>query len=156
MFLYDVCSLLNTNKVPYAVVGGHAVALHGAVRGTVDIDIIIKWTLKNLQKSEQIFKEYGLESRLPVIAEDIFQFRDEYIKNRNLTAWSFYHPQRQSDQIDIIISYDLAGKKTKSVRIPGGNIQILALNELIKMKQQAGREQDLLDIKALQKVSKKK
>ncbi len=154
MFLYDVCKLLSENKVSYAVVGGHAVALHGAVRGTLDIDIVIKWTLKNLQKTEQILNTYGLVSRLPLTAGDIYQFRDEYIRNKNLTAWNFYHPQQLNKQVDIIISYDLTGKKTKSVKISGGVIKILSLNDLIKMKQRAGREQDYLDVEALQKIHK--
>ena len=48
MFLIKVVDKLREKNIPYAIVGGHAVALHGAVRGTLDIDLIIKWTLKNL------------------------------------------------------------------------------------------------------------
>jgi|GEM_PF-5334463 len=31
-----------------ALLGGYAVALHGA-RGTVDIDIVLRWTLRDLE-----------------------------------------------------------------------------------------------------------
>lgn len=37
-FLNQICHALQTNRVRYALVGGYAVALHGAVRGTVDVD----------------------------------------------------------------------------------------------------------------------
>ena len=156
MFLYEICSLLEKGQVPYAVVGGHAVALHGAVRGTVDLDIVINWSKTHLNKTEKILKEYGLESRLPVTAEDVYEFRDEYIKNKNLTAWNFYHPQQQNKQVDIIINYDLKGNKTKRVKIPGGEIKILEIKELIDMKALAGREQDKHDINALNKLMNKK
>ena len=42
VFLLKVASTLNKSQVPYAIVGGQAVALHGAVRGTIDIDLITK------------------------------------------------------------------------------------------------------------------
>ena len=45
--LERVCTALNRASVRYAVVGGHAVALHGAVRGTVDI--IIAYDLNGKQ-----------------------------------------------------------------------------------------------------------
>ena len=37
----DLCSLLNGNSVDYLVVGGYAVAFHGAPRFTGDLDILI-------------------------------------------------------------------------------------------------------------------
>ena len=37
--LEKVCAALAQAKLRFAIVGGHAVALHGAVRGTVDIDL---------------------------------------------------------------------------------------------------------------------
>ncbi len=39
-FLNQICNALQTNRVRYALVGGYAVALHGAVRGTVDVDAL--------------------------------------------------------------------------------------------------------------------
>jgi len=88
-FLSKVCRSLAGERVRYAVVGGHAVALHGAVRGTVDIDIALTWDLRSLQAAERALAEMGLVSRLPVGAADVFQFRDEYVRNRNLVAWNF-------------------------------------------------------------------
>ena len=42
MFIYKVIGILESKNIEYAIAGGYAVALHGAVRGTVDIDLIIK------------------------------------------------------------------------------------------------------------------
>ena len=82
MFIERVIGQFDKYRIPYAVVGGHAVALHGAVRGTVDIDFIITWSLENLKLVESSLKEIGLRPRLPITAQDLFHFREEYIKNK--------------------------------------------------------------------------
>ncbi len=48
-----------------SVVGGYAVALHGAVRATVDIDIALTWDLRSLQAAERTLVELGLVSNCP-------------------------------------------------------------------------------------------
>lgn len=62
---------------------------------------------------------------------------------RQGTAWNFYNPDDLSVQVDIIISYDLKGKRTKRIQLADGSIQILALRELIKMKRESARPQDI-------------
>ena len=99
-----LCQAFARKKLRYAIVGGYAVALHGAVRGTVDVDIALNWNLKSLQIAEQVLSELGLESRLPISALDVFQFREEYIQNRNLIAWNFHNPKDPTEQVDIIMT----------------------------------------------------
>ncbi|MEQ9022354.1 MAG: hypothetical protein RLN82_06285 [Pseudomonadales bacterium] len=149
-FLESVCRAFDQAGVRYAVVGGYAVALHGAVRGTVDVDCVINWSQKSLKQAEAALNDIGLESRLPVTAEDIFQFRDEYIQNRNLLAWSFYNPGDLSQQVDLLIHFDLKGKRTKEFRLGDQVIKVLNKEALIAMKRQSGRPQDLADIRALE------
>ena len=151
-FLERVCLVLETNNVPYAVVGGHAVALHGAVRGTVDIDYVIRWSLKNLVNVEEALNSIGLQSRLPIGADDIYHYRDEYIKNRNLLAWTFYNPSDLSEQVDVLINYDLTGKKTQSFQLSNQQVRVLSKRDLIDMKVASGRPQDLEDVAALERL----
>lgn len=151
-FLEKACAALTASKVKYAVVGGHAVALHGAVRGTVDVDVIISWTLAGLKRTEAALAKIGLVSRLPITANDIYQFRDEYITKRNLIAWNFYNPDDLSEQLDLVITTDLKGKTTRQVKLSTGNIRILSRRDLIAMKKESGRPQDLEDISALERI----
>ena len=153
MFIQSICLALDCARVPYAIVGGYAVALHGVIRGTVDVDVVIQWSLENLRNTEKAFKEIGLVSLIPITAENVFHFRDEYIQNRNLIAWNFYDPSNPLNQVDIVINYDLQGvHHTKKIETFLGTIRILSLNELIKMKEASGRLQDLEDIKALKNL----
>ena len=151
-FLERVCAALRSAGVSYAIVGGHAVALHGAVRGTVDVDLIISWSKATLRKAEVALNDINLVSRLPITAEDVYQFRDEYIDNRNMIAWNFYNPDDLSEQLDLVIATDLKGKKTKRIKLVGGEIRILSKQDLIEMKRSSGRPQDIEDIKALERL----
>lgn len=151
-FLERVCSAFNSAKLSYAVVGGHAVALHGAVRGTVDIDFVINWNKKTIVNAERTLNSIGLESRLPINAEDVFLYQKEYIENRNLIAWSFYNPKDLSEQVDILINYDLSGEKTDSIVLANAKVQVLKISSLIRMKKASGRPQDLEDVAALEQL----
>ena len=125
-FVHEVCRALDRRKIRYALVGGYAVALHGAVRGTLDIDIVVNWSRTSLERSEQALVGLGLVSRLPVGAEDVFRFRDEYIRNRNLVAWNFYNPQNPAEQVDLVITYDLRGRRRQRIRTADGSLQVLS------------------------------
>ena len=59
---------LKKEKINYMIVGGYAVNFHGHSRNTVDIDLVIKFTLTNLKKIEALLHEMGLISRLPIDA----------------------------------------------------------------------------------------
>lgn len=127
-------------------------ALHGAVRGTMDVDIVINWDQDSLRNTVHALNEIGLVSSLPVGADEVFRFRDEYIENRNLIGWNFHHPGDLSQQVDIIITYDLKGKKRKKLATQSGPLNVLNLTELIAMKIHSGRPQDLEDVKALELI----
>lgn len=152
MFIINLCTALKDAGVIYAIVGGYAVALHGAVRGTLDIDIVIKWTLANLQNAENVMHLLGMVSRLPITANDVYNFRAEYIEKRNLIAWNFYHRERPSEQVDIIITYDLDEDLFELLSTSLGPLAVLKREPLIAMKRLSGRPQDLEDIKALEQL----
>lgn len=151
-FLHRVCAALASQGIRYALVGGHAVALHGAVRGTVDVDIALAWNQHTLQAAEQALQAIGLVSRLPVTAADVFAFRDEYITQRNLIGWNFYNPDNLTEQVDIVINYDLTGRRLKRIATAGGTLIVLGLADLIMMKRASGRPQDLEDVNALEQL----
>ncbi|MFL5493315.1 MAG: DUF6036 family nucleotidyltransferase, partial [Gemmatimonadales bacterium] len=49
--LLTVCRLLNAAGVRYVIVGGFALALHGAIRATKDVDVLIEPTLDNARRA---------------------------------------------------------------------------------------------------------
>lgn len=152
MFIQTVIRALDEHRVKYALVGGYAVALHGAVRGTVDVDIATALNRATFKRAETALHEIGLESRLPMTAEEVFAFREEYIQNRNLKAWSFTNPCNPLEVVAILITEDAKRITTVNKRAFGMIVRVAAIADLIAIKQKAGRAQDLEDIKALRKL----
>ena len=152
MFLVRVCEALAAARVPYAVAGGYAVALHGAVRGTVDVDLVIHLAEADFVSAEKALVGLGLKPRLPVTAAEVFRFREEYIRNRNLIAWSFANPSNPAEVVDILITEDLRRCRPVRMTIKGHPVRVLSKKDLIRMKTQSGRPQDLEDVAALKKL----
>jgi hypothetical protein len=152
MWLLRVAKAFDQARVPYAVVGGFAVALHGAVRGTVDVDLVIRFREADFRRTEKVLIALGLQSRLPVTASEVFRFREEYIRNRNLRAWTFVNPSRPSEIVDVILTEDLADLEIEKITIQNQIVRVASLADLIRMKQGTGRPQDQEDVKALKRL----
>ncbi len=152
MFIRNVIQALQKYEINYALIGGYAVALHGAIRGTVDIDIVVSLTRKSLQGAERALESIGLKSHLPITATDMYQFREEYIKKRNLAAWSFNNADNPLEVVDILITEDVKQIKTVIKKAFGVEIRVAAIPDLISLKTKSGRPQDKEDIKALKKL----
>ena len=154
MFLERLVEAFHERKIPYAIVGGVAVALHGAPRGTVDIDIVLKHSRRFFNELEACMKGLGFLPRLPVTASEIYEFKDEYIARRNLIAWSFYNPQNPIEVLDVILTHDLSDMKSVSKKFGLQSLRVLSIADLISMKKQSGRPQDLEDVKVLKGLLK--
>ncbi len=148
----EILKFLQLEGVRYSIVGGYAVALHGIVRGTLDLDIIIEHTLDQFSACESALKKAGLISRIPVSAKDVFQFRKEYIEQRNLIAWSFYNPKTPLEVVDIVITHDLRTLNQVQKKLGSMKISVLSIDDLIKMKRDSNRPQDIEDVKMLEEV----
>ena len=156
MLIYDIHKVFEKYQIPYAVIGGYALAFHQIVRATVDVDLIMKLDLNTFEKAEEALKSIGLQSRIPVNAKDIINFRKEYIENRNLIAWSFVDYQNPIRQVDILITADIKSFKIEKITVGGLKIPVISLADLLKMKKKSGRPQDLLDVEMIQQRMKEK
>ncbi|MES2504725.1 MAG: nucleotidyl transferase AbiEii/AbiGii toxin family protein [Myxococcota bacterium] len=149
--LEKVCTCFEKNNIPYALVGGYAVALHGVPRGTFDMDFIIRFRENDFIALEAAMISIGFKSRLPVSAKEVFQFRQEYIDNRNLIAWTFINQTNAMELVDIVLTDNLEDVSTVNKIIGTTKIQVLSKADLINMKKRAGRPQDLIDVNFLER-----
>ncbi len=154
MFYYKVFKALE--GIDYAVVGGFAVALHGATRGTVDLDVVISFRREEFLRVEAALLGIGLSPRVPLKATEVFEFRKDYIQKRNLIAWSFVNTSKPIEVVDIILTHDRKTMKTKTLDVRGIKIPVASIADLIQMKKQSGRPQDLEDIKMLEAIRREK
>jgi hypothetical protein len=150
MDISKIISALEKHGVRCSIVGGCAVALHGVVRGTIDLDLVIEHKADQFSHCEAALTSLGFVSRLPVTANEVYQFRDEYVKNRNMLAWSFYKPDNPMHVVDILITKDLCTLTSTRIKSATFSYPVISLADLVQMKKEAGRPQDLEDLKLLE------
>lgn len=152
MFINKVVQSLETQGLPYALVGGYAVAMHGAIRATLNLDFVIGLERSEFLKFEEAMEIIKLVPRLPVKASEVFELRKEYIQNRDILTWSFYNPANPREVVGVVLTQDLNTIDTAVKEVGDQKIVIAAIEDLITMKQMAGRPKDLEDIRALERL----
>jgi hypothetical protein len=151
---------LSETGIRYLVVGGVAVVLHGYVRSTVDLDIVIDFEPRNLDRAVRFFEERGFTPRPPV---PLRSFRDaterqRWIDEKNLQVLSLWHPDMPFLTVDIFVKEPFPFEEAyqRAMRAPLGEsiVTVAAIDDLIAMKRVAGRPQDVIDVEALLELKK--
>jgi aminoglycoside-2''-adenylyltransferase len=142
--LVTVCRLLNAAGVRYVIVGGFALALHGAVRATKDVDVLIDPTIDNARRALEALRglTYGIAAELDpaeVVARPITIIGDDPRVDLLTLAWS--------------VRYADAEPRMLRVRIEGVEIPYADLDTLIRSKQ-TGRLQDRADAETLEELKR--
>jgi predicted nucleotidyltransferase len=154
-FYEDLLQTLEEKHVRYLVVGGVAVILHGFVRATADLDLLVGLEPKNVDAFLALMKKRGYQPKAPVSMDDfkVPEIRKKWISEKGMVVFSFFHPQRSQELIDILteetIPFEEAYKRRVMVPMGKTQISLASPEDLITLKQKAGRPQDLQDIQAL-------
>lgn len=160
MFYEDVFRKLVEGKIRFAVAGGIALVLHGAVRFTADLDLIVKLSEENMHRFIAAMNELGYKPKLPVKAEDLgnASLRETWANEKNMTVFTFYHPDRPINQIDVFIreplEYDMIEKELTWITARDVTIPVVSIPHLRTLKKMSGRQQDIADIEALDELEK--
>ena len=161
MFCEEVFRKLGERKVRYAVAGGIALVLHGAVRFTADLDLIVDLSSYNLENFISAMNELGYKPRLPVKAEAFADssIREKWITEKGMEVFTFYHPDREINQVDVfvreLLKFDDIEKEIVWINARDVIIPVISLSHLKILKRIAGRPQDFADIEALEELEKK-
>ena len=144
--LATVCSLLNAAGVKYVVVGGFALALHGVVRATKDIDILVEATLDNVRRALEALEAlpWGISRELDpaeVVTKPITVIGDDPRVDLLTLAWS--------------VRYADAAPKAQKAELDGVEIPFADIDTLIRTKQ-TDRFQDKADVENLEQVKRLK
>ena len=70
-----LCRRLNEEGARYALIGGFAVILHGYVRGTKDIDLLVEASATNLQALKRALGDLEDKAILEVTDEDLERYK---------------------------------------------------------------------------------
>ncbi len=156
MYYENVFSSLQKNNIRYAVAGGIALVLHGVVRFTADLDLIVDLEPENLKRFIHAMNELGYCPRNPVKAEDLLDLatRGLWKREKGMEVFSFVDPGQPMTLIDVFIEEKIPfGEVMKDLMrftAKGVTIPVVSLAHLKRLKKEAGRPQDLADIEAIE------
>jgi hypothetical protein len=160
MFYFEVFNAFYQEKVKYLVVGGLAVNLHGVPRITYDIDIIISTDRDNVLKLNRTLRDLGYVPRLPVNPDDMADEKTlkDWIENRNMRAFSFYHEKENHKVVDIVLVQPLdftkAFQRRVIKKVDDIEIYVASIDDMISMKKASNRPKDLSDMEMLKEARK--
>lgn len=155
----EVLSALNRAHVRYLVVGGVAVVLHGYLRTTADLDLIVQLEQDNVLRAMRALSALQYRPRAPVPAEAFADqtLREQWIREKGLAVFSLWSPAHPTLEIDLFVSepFEFDAVYARAPRVPLENIEatVIALEDLIALKRQVGRPRDQEDISALESLS---
>jgi hypothetical protein len=139
-----VCQALNAAGARYLVIGGIACILHGYVRATADLDVLIEPTSRNAQRVlEGLAKTgYGFArewTARELLARPVTVIGDDPAVDVFTVAWT--------------VKYETAVKQSTSARVEGVTIPYVGIDDLIASKR-TGRLQDAADIEVLEEIKR--
>lgn len=139
-----VCAVLNETGSRYLVIGGIACILHGYVRATTDVDILIERSLANAERVLAALERVGYGFAREWSAREILE--------RPITVIG------DDPQVDIFtvawnVKYEDAVRRASVVEVEGVEIPLASLDDLIATKR-TGRALDQADIEALEEIKR--
>ena len=160
MYYEEVFKSLGENNVRYLVVGGVALVLHGVVRLTGDLDLMIDLDAANTEHFLKAMTNLGYKPKLPVKAADFAdpQKRAQWIKEKGMKVFPFIHKKDDYKIIDVFpenpLPFSDVYKRRQLITTNKINISAVSIDDLISLKSIAGREQDKKDIEMLRDLKK--
>jgi predicted nucleotidyltransferase len=135
--------LLNAHSVRYLVVGGYAVAYHGYVRATGDLDIFVEDSPQNAAALVTALKAFGFDA--PELSPELF--------TRPKSLVRLGQEPVKLELMNSISGVDFAGCYRSRVvaEIDGVAVSFINLPELLVNKRATGRLKDQADAEELLK-----
>jgi hypothetical protein len=141
----ELVAALNQNKVEFVIVGAHAVAFHGYVRGTKDLDLLIRSTPENVPRVLVALKDFG--------------FGTLGLKEGDFTGDNVVQLGYPPNRVDLLSGISgVATEKVWKTRVQGtyqGHPAYFISREcLLENKRAADRGQDRLDVEKLEEQAR--
>jgi hypothetical protein len=160
MKIAELLQSLSGESVQYVLVGGLAVQLHGYMRSTFDIDLVLAMNDGNLTRFIAVAKRYGLVPSIPVPIDTLRDANqiEQWHREKGMLAFALREPQIGGSVVDILVRPNVPFEQLMANAVAGElfaqKIWIASIDDLITMKRIANRAKDQLDIAALEKIKR--
>lgn len=145
-----IFTALERHSVDYVLIGGLAVAAHGYIRATRDVDVVPAPDRDNYERLAEALRTLEAElvggDELPEVTLDA----------ASLASGANFPVETAYGRLDImqdepgIPSYETLARAAFGVDLEGRSIRVCSLEHLLAMKRAAGRDRDLLDVRELE------
>jgi len=158
MFYIDLFAALARHEVDYLLIGGLAVSLYGVERATMDVDITVAMNPNNLTHLIETARELKLAPVLPVPLESLNdpELLLRWHSERNLEAFALRTPDLAGVTVDVLlfppVEFSGMAQRATVFNVASTAIRVVAIDDLIALKQAVGRPIDLSDIEHLQRI----
>jgi predicted nucleotidyltransferase len=144
----DMIAALLEENVQFLLIGGYAVSLHGYQRMTKDIDFWVLASPENSVRLMSALEKFGAPTH-DISAKD-FEI-----------AGTNYQIGVIPVRIDIItklagVEFEEAYQNMNIIEVDGLKIPVISITDLIANKKAAGRDRDLVDVRHLEVILKRK
>lgn len=155
--------LLNSliaQSVDFVLVGGTAVQLHGYMRMTYDIDLVLAMSDGNLTRFIDAAKGFGFVPVIPVPIEALKDANqiERWYREKGMLAFALREPGIGGSIVDVLVRPDVSYERLVADAVDGElfgrKIKIASIDHLLEMKRIANRPKDQLDIIALEKIKR--
>jgi predicted nucleotidyltransferase len=146
--LREFIESLNSRRVDYVIVGGHAVAFHGHPRFTGDIDLFVRASSENAGRLVEAITDFGFS--------DLRLSPDTLTRPNNVVQLGY--PPNRIDLLTSIsgVDFEEAWNSKAAGELDGVPVFFLGWDALLKNKRASGRDRDLVDVSRLSKVTRSK
>ena len=140
----DLLAALNEEKADFVIVGAHAMAIHGHVRATGDLDVHVRPSAQNAQHVMDALIRFGA----PVTAHRITKSDFEI-------PGMVYQIGLPPNRIDLLtklsgVDFDECLEGAVSAKLGTQEVRFIGLRSQIKNKRASGRKKDLADVEVLE------
>ena len=160
MKIAELLQSLAHEKVQYVLVGGLAVQLHGFLRSTFDIDLVLAMDNDNVDRFIAVAKHHGLVPANPVSIDSLknHSLIEQWYREKGMLAFALREPHIGGSVVDILVRPDVPFERLISNAVVGElfamQVQIASIDDLLAMKRIANRPKDQLDIVALERIKR--
>lgn len=138
----DLLAEFNAQGVEYLIVGAHALAVHGHVRATKDLDVWVRPDAENARRVIKALKEFG---------SPLHDLTEADLTDPG-TVFQIGMPPLCIDLITAIdgVNFDESWSERLVTRFADVPVAVLSREHLIRNKRASGRTQDLADLEWLE------
>lgn len=156
----DILRAMTDASVQFVVVGGFAVQLHGFVRTTLDLDLVLAMDENNLSRFIEVAQQFSLAPVVPVGLESLKNADqlERWHREKGMLAFAVREPHAAGSVIDILVKPEVPFQALQddamSVTLFGRQVKVASIDHLVVMKRAAGRPKDKIDVDALEKIQR--